>query len=94
MNKKIVDMRVFSYIKPDDLERVAMREWAVKGDTSNMKVVIDPLQQEDLIRYTAGAKWRDGRTKAGRTYKQLKSMKNGVKIYDTDSGPIKIEVRS
>lgn len=89
---KTVDLTIFNDIKEEDFHRVALREWVMNGKV-DLTVKIRKDQEEDLLKLQ-WPRWRDGRTKDGKLWKQYKTLKRRkfIKVYETDYAAIKLEV--
>lgn len=89
---KTVDLTMFSYIKEDDFYRIAQLQWETTGKVK-VKVNINKYQ-EDLFFKIIYPNWFDGRTRDGKLYKKrIKNRKlKTIKIYETDFGPIELEI--
>lgn len=94
---KKIDIRFLGTLDGHLLEKIAMQEWMIYGSTDNLLLIIDEQQNEDIKKqlcYFIGLKIYDGRTKEGKMYKKLMTVKNNfyVKRWEASCGVLNIKV--
>lgn len=89
---KTIDLTFFNEIWETDFYRIAEKERETIGKVE-VKVKITKYQ-EDLFFKTIHPNWFDGRTRDGKSYKKrsIKRKIPTIKIYETDFGPIEMEI--